>query len=99
LYILEQYHNLFEYFSRHFTTPPPQKSILVLKKVYTVKLVLRGHLWDKEKVVLQVRRSLKRGSIHMKFSMSGQENLTFKYRGLLNRGDQMGRFDCINGCQ
>ena len=29
----------------------------------------------------------------MKFSMTGQENVTFKYRWLLNRGDHMGRFD------
>jgi len=27
--------------------------------------------------------------------MTGQENVTFKYRWLLNRGDCMGRFDCI----
>jgi len=34
--------------------------------VYTVKPVLRGHLWDKEKL------SSKTGSIHMS-SMTGQE--------------------------
>ena len=33
--------------------------------MFIVKPVLRGHLWD--------RWPLKRGSIHMKFSMSGQE--------------------------
>ena len=38
-----------------------------------VKPVLRRHLWDKEKVVLQEKWSLKRGSIHMKFTMTGQE--------------------------
>jgi len=32
----------------------------------TVTPVLRGHLWD--------RWPLKRGSIHEKFSMAGQEN-------------------------
>ena len=37
-----------------------------------VKPALRGHLWDKEKVA-QDRWTLKRGSIHMKFSMTGQE--------------------------
>jgi len=31
----------------------------------------------------------------MKFSMTGQRNVTFKYRWLLNRGDCMDRFDCI----
>ena len=41
--------------------------------IYTVKPVLRGHLWDKENMTLQVRWPLKRGSIHMKFSMTGQE--------------------------
>ena len=39
----------------------------------TVKLVLRGHLWGKKKVVTEDRWSLKRGSIHLKFSMTGQE--------------------------
>jgi len=38
----------------------------------TVKLVLRAHLWDKEKVVLWDRWPLKRGQIHMNFSMTGQ---------------------------
>jgi len=38
-----------------------------------VKPVLRGHIWDKENVVLQYRWPLKGGSIHMKFSMTGQE--------------------------
>jgi hypothetical protein len=40
---------------------------------YAVKPVLRGHLWDKEKVVFQDSWPLKRGSIHMKYSMIGQE--------------------------
>ena len=40
--------------------------------IYTVKPVLRGHLWDKEKMALYKDRwSLKQGSIHMKFSMTG----------------------------
>jgi len=34
----------------------------------------------------------------MKFPMTGQERVTFKYRWLLNRGDLMGRFDCIYLC-
>jgi hypothetical protein len=41
--------------------------------VYTVKPVLRGHLWDKEKVALWDRWPLNRGSIHMKLSMTWQE--------------------------
>ena len=36
----------------------------------TVKPVLRGHLWDKEKVVFSGRWPLKRGAIHMKFSIT-----------------------------
>ena len=40
---------------------------------YTVKPALRGHLWDKENVALQDRWPLKRGSIHIKLSMTGQE--------------------------
>jgi hypothetical protein len=43
----------------------------------TVNLVLRCHLGDKEKVTLWDRWPLKRGSIHMKFSMTGQEKRTF----------------------
>ena len=35
--------------------------------------VLRGHLSDKEKVVFKDRWPLKRCSIHMKCSMTGQE--------------------------
>jgi len=44
-----------------------------IKKKSTTKPVLRGHLWDKVKAVLQNRWPLKRGSIHMKCSMTGQE--------------------------
>ena len=39
----------------------------------TVKPVLRGHPWEKEKVALYNRWPIKRGSIHMKFSMTGQK--------------------------
>ena len=39
-----------------------------------VKPVLTGHLWVREKVVaLSDRWPLKRGTIHIKFSMTGQE--------------------------
>ena len=41
--------------------------------IYTIKPVLRGHHWNKEKVVFCDGRPLKRGSIHMKLSMTGQE--------------------------
>jgi len=40
----------------------------------TVKPVLRGHLWVKEKVIFLDKGPLKRGSIYMKFTMKGQEN-------------------------
>ena len=36
-----------------------------------VKPVFRGHLWDKENVVFYDMWPLKRGSIHIKFSMTG----------------------------
>ena len=39
---------------------------------HTVKSVLRGHLWGKEKVSLLERWYFKRGSFHTKFSMIGQ---------------------------
>ena len=38
------------------------------KAQYTVKPVLRGHLWSKEKVTSEDRWPLKRDSIYMKFS-------------------------------
>jgi hypothetical protein len=66
-----------------------------IEQLGTVKPVLRGHLWGKEKVVFKNRWPLKRGSIHMKFSMTGHEKVSFKYRWLLNRSDHMGRFVCI----
>ena len=44
---------------------------------HIVKPVLRGHLWKKENMVLQDRWSLKRGSNHMNFSMTGQEMWPF----------------------
>jgi len=31
----------------------------------------------------------------MELSMTGQEKVTFYYRWRLNRGDHLGRFDCI----
>jgi hypothetical protein len=48
------------------------KKVLFTIYIYTVKPVLRGHLSDKYKVNLQDRWLLKRGSIHMKCSMTGQ---------------------------
>jgi hypothetical protein len=43
----------------------------------TIKSVLKGHLWDKQKWSFKIHvhvgdRPLKRGSIHMKFSVRGQ---------------------------
>jgi hypothetical protein len=46
---------------------------IVLIKVNIVKPVLRGHLWHKENVALKDRWPLKKGSIHMKLSMTWQE--------------------------
>jgi len=40
---------------------------------HTVKPVLRGHILDKGKVALKDRWPLKRGWIHLKCSMPGQE--------------------------
>ena len=47
------------------------------KNIDTDQPVLRGHLWDKEKEALWDRLPLKRGLIHMKCSMTGQEKVTF----------------------
>lgn len=40
---------------------------------YTVKLVLKVHLWNKKKESLKDRRPLKRDLIHVKFTMTRQE--------------------------
>jgi len=40
--------------------------------IYTVKPILRGHIWDKEKWSFKTG-DLKRGLIHMKYSMTGQQ--------------------------
>ena len=41
---------------------------------YTVKPVLRGHLWDKEKAASGLLRQVtsSKGSIYMEISMTGQ---------------------------
>jgi len=54
-----------------------------LVQASTVKLVLRSHFVTKKKWPYKTGDFL-RGSIHMKFCMTGQE-----------KGDCMGRFDCI----
>ena len=41
------------------------------------------------------RRPLKRGSIHMRFSMTGQEKCDLLIRVTVNRDDCMDRFDYI----
>ena len=41
--------------------------------VFTVKPVLRGHIWDKEKAAFQDMLPLQRGLIHKTFSMTGEE--------------------------
>ena len=48
-------------------------TITALTFLIRVKPVIRGHLWERKKVVLYDRWPLKRGSVHMKFSMTGQE--------------------------
>jgi len=45
--------------------------------MFTLKPVLRGHLWKKEKWSFLTGYLLKRGSIHMKFVMTGQEKVVF----------------------
>ena len=58
----------------------------------TVKPVLRGHLWDKDKLSLYDRWPLNRGSIYMKYSMTRQLKGDLWYRWLLYRGNRIGRF-------
>jgi hypothetical protein len=50
----------------------------------TVKFVLRGHLWNKEKLNQYI----------WKFLWQDKKKVTFWYIWLLNRGDRMGSFDC-----
>ena len=63
-------------------------------KIYSQTCIKRSPLGER-KMALYDRWPLIRGSIHMKFSMTGQEKMTFIYRWLLNRVDHMDRFDCI----
>jgi hypothetical protein len=44
--------------------------------IFSQTCIKRSH-WDKEKVALYDKWTLKRGSIHMKFSMTGQEKGIF----------------------
>jgi hypothetical protein len=50
-----------------------------------VKPVFKGHLRDKEQIVFEDRGSLKRGSIHIKFCLTGHEkgDLLLKVNALL----------------
>ena len=61
---------------------------------YTVKPVLRGHLWVKEKWSFKTGDLLKKVQFIWNFLWLGKKRMTFKYRWLLNRGDHMNRFDC-----
>ena len=56
------------------------KLISLKSKSYTVKSALRDHLLDKKISGLIRQVTSVRGLIHMKCSMTGQENVTFKYR-------------------
>jgi hypothetical protein len=49
----------------------------IILELHTIKPISRGHVWDNEKSVLSDRWSLKRGSIHIKFSMTGLAKVTF----------------------
>ena len=49
------------------------KNVHNTSNIYTIKSVLKGHLWDKENMAIKDRWPLKPGSIHMKFPMTGQE--------------------------
>jgi hypothetical protein len=51
-------------------------------KISVVKSVLRSHLWEIKNGLLRRTGDLKKGSIHMKFSMTGQDK-----SGLFNTGD------------
>jgi hypothetical protein len=49
----------------------------IILELHTIKPISRGHVWDNEKSVLSDRWPLKRGSIHIKFSMTGLAKVTF----------------------
>jgi hypothetical protein len=53
--------------------------------IYTVKPVLRGHLWVKDEVALEDRLLLKRGSI-MYYSLNAEKNLHYMESDLLYTG-------------
>ena len=56
------------------------KFVLKLRNTNAVKSALRGHLWEKEEKPYNTG-DLKSSSLHMKFSITGEKNVT------LNTGD------------
>jgi hypothetical protein len=63
--------------------------------VYTLKPVLRGHFGTKKKWPCNTGDLLKEVQFTWNFLWQDKKKFTFKYRWLLNRGDHMGRFNCI----
>ena len=62
----------------------------------TVKPVLRGHHWNKEKNGLMRQGDLlKEVQFIWNFLWQDNKKITFQYRWLLNRGDRMDWFDYI----
>ena len=48
------------------------KPLIIYAGKHTFIPILRGHLWDKQKMVFSVRLPPKRNSIHVNISMTGQ---------------------------
>ena len=67
---------------------------LYILYTYTVKPVLRGHFWDKEKVADRTGDLLIEVKFIWNLLRQDKKKLTYKYRWLLNRGDLLSRFDC-----
>lgn len=65
---------------------------LTTKETYTstlvAKPVLRGHLWTRNEMIFKDRCPLKRGPMHMAFTMTEQESVNI-LTVLLDSGDSM----------
>ena len=84
--------------------PPPVGGLLKLsdfslaakiKHVWLYSQTCNGHLWNGQKLTFQERWHFIPGSKYMKSTIRVLQEVTFKLRGPLKKGDCYIRFDCM----
>ena len=99
-------HDVFCTFSVNFHPPPhlhphrpysPPRLLhpCTYKQIYCQTYIKRSPLGQRKTDLIRQVTSLKRSNSNKMFYDRTRQKVTFKYRWLLNRGDHMGRFDCI----